>query len=67
MGRVREACQVRSLRVKAPAAAVGRSELAQDSSPSAQHPPIRLSGQEIADIVRFLGALPGPIVEAPAP
>ena len=67
MGRVREACQVHSLRVKTRAAAVGRSELAQDGSPSAQHRAIRLREQDIADIVRFLGALSGAIIEGPEP
>jgi cytochrome c peroxidase len=53
--------------VSAPAAAVGHSELVQHGAVQAQRRPIRLSSQEIADLVRFLGTLSAPIIEAPAP
>ena len=51
----------------APAAAVGHSELVQAKAARGERRPIRLSSQEIADLVRFLGTLSGPITEAPAP
>jgi cytochrome c peroxidase len=53
--------------VSAPAAAVGHSELVQHGDVQAHRRPIRLSSQEIADLVRFLGTLSAPVIEAPAP
>jgi cytochrome c peroxidase len=53
--------------VNAPAAAVGHSELLQHGAVQAGRQPIRLSSQEIADLVRYLGTLSGPVIEAPGP
>jgi cytochrome c peroxidase len=52
---------------KAPPAAVGHSELAPHAGGPAERRPVRLSSREIADLVRFLGALSGPVVELPQP
>ena len=49
--------------VKAPAATVGHSELAHAGGRHAERQPIRLSEQDVQDVVAFLGALSGPIVE----
>lgn len=51
---------------QSPAATVGHSELAHRGAKSghAERKPIELSKAEQADIVRFLGTLSGPIVEA---
>ena len=48
--------------VEAPAAVVGHTELAHGED---GHKRIRLSGEEIGALVAFLGALSGPIEEAP--
>lgn len=45
--------------VKSPAAAVGRSEL----DGHGRHKPVRLSQDEIADLVRFLGTLSGSVAD----
>ncbi len=50
--------------VRSPAAAVGHSELAHDGKGHAERKPIRLSAQEINDLVAFLGSLSGPIEES---
>ena len=52
---------------KAPPAAVGHSELAPHAGGAGERRPIRLSSQEIADLVRFLGTLSGPVVEVAGP
>lgn len=51
----------------APAAAVGHSELAAHDAVQAHRRPIRLSSQEITDLVRFLETLSGPVIEVSAP
>lgn len=51
--------------VKAPAAVVGHSELANGEDGHSQRRPIRLSDEEIGALAAFLGALSGPIDEAP--
>lgn len=53
--------------VRSPKAATGHSELARDGGGHAERKPIRLTDQEAADLVAFLKALSGPIVQAPAP
>jgi cytochrome c peroxidase len=50
--------------VGSPAAAVGHSELAHDGKGHADRKPIRLSAQEMNDLVAFLGSLSGPIKES---
>jgi cytochrome c peroxidase len=52
---------------KAPPAAVGHSELAPHAGRTGERRPIRLSSQEVVDLVRFLGTLSGPVVEAAEP
>ncbi len=52
---------------KSPPAAVGHSELAREASGHAQRKPIRLSETEARDLVAFLQALSGPIVETTRP
>jgi cytochrome c peroxidase len=52
---------------KSPAAAVGHSELAREGSSHAQRNPIRLSEPEARDLVAFLQALSGSIVETSQP
>ncbi len=49
--------------VKSPAAAVGHSELAHEGSGHGERKRIRLSEQEIEDLVAFLATLSGPIME----
>ena len=49
--------------VKSPAAAVGRSELAHVLDGHGRHTPVRLSEEEVADLVRFLGTLSGPVAD----
>ncbi len=49
--------------IKAPAAAVGHSELAHGEPGHTVRLAIRLSGDEVRDLVAFLGALSGAIVE----
>ena len=49
--------------IKAPAAAVGHSELAHGGNGPAERKPIRLSAQEVADLAAFLGTLSGGVVE----
>jgi cytochrome c peroxidase len=51
----------------APAAAVGRSELTREGRNPAQRKPIRLSAAQSRDLVAFLRALSGPIVETARP
>jgi cytochrome c peroxidase len=51
--------------VKAPAAAVGNTELANGSTRRSERRPIRLSEQEVKELALFLGSLSGSIVEAP--
>lgn len=48
--------------MRAPAAAVGQSEL----SPAGKRKPIRLSEEEVKDLVAFLGSLSGPVMERPS-
>jgi cytochrome c peroxidase len=50
---------------KSPQAAVGHSELARPGAAHAERKPISLSRQESEDLVVFLRALSGPIVEVP--
>ena len=52
--------------VQSPPAAMGRSELAQARDGHGGRGRLRLSQEEIADLVRFLGTLSGPITE-PSP
>ena len=49
--------------IKAPAAAVGHSELAHGGNGPAERKPIRLSAQEVADLAAFLATLSGGVVE----
>ena len=49
--------------VQSPAAAVGHSELAHGGKEHAERKPIRLTEQELRDVVAFLRSLSGPIVE----
>ncbi len=52
---------------RSPAAAVGHTELAQPGrAPTGQRQAIQLSDQEARDLVAFLQALSGPVVERPA-
>ncbi len=53
--------------VNAPPAAVGHSELVRGEARHAERKPIRLTASEIKDLVAFLGALSGPIVEGTSP
>ncbi len=50
--------------VKAPAAQVGHTELAHGAAGHTERQPIRLTDQEIRDIVAFLGSLSGPIIDS---
>ncbi|WP_455279088.1 cytochrome-c peroxidase [Cupriavidus necator] len=52
--------------VRSPAAAVGHSELAKGGSGEAGRKPIRLTEEEMRDVVAFLGTLSGPIMERPS-
>jgi len=52
--------------VRSPPAPVGHSELATDTGGHAERKPIRLTEQEMRDVVAFLGSLSGPIVERPS-
>jgi cytochrome c peroxidase len=52
---------------QAPAAAVGRSELIPVSGGPGRQEPVRLSPQDVADLVRFLGALSEPMADASPP
>lgn len=49
--------------IKAPAAALGHTELAHGDSGHTERKPIRLSEKEVADLVAFLGTLSGSITE----
>jgi cytochrome c peroxidase len=49
--------------MRAPAALVGRTELAQDDNAHSERKPIRLSEQEVKALTSFLGSLSGPIIE----
>jgi cytochrome c peroxidase len=49
--------------LKAPAATVGHSELAHGAVGHTDRKPIRLSPQEVDELVSFLGTLSGPIIE----
>jgi cytochrome c peroxidase len=51
---------------KAPAAAVGHSELARGAQGHTERKPIRLSAAEIEELAAFLRALSAPIAESPA-
>mgnify|MGYP003594664836 CR=1 FL=1 len=49
--------------VKAPPAQVGHTELAHGPAGHTERQPIRLTAQEIDDVVAFLGTLSGPIID----
>ncbi|MGE8367734.1 cytochrome-c peroxidase [Cupriavidus sp.] len=49
--------------VRSPAAAVGHSELAHGGTGHAERKPIRLTEEEMRDVVAFLRTLSGPVVE----
>jgi len=49
--------------MKAPAATLGHTELAHSDGGHTERKPIRLSEREVNDLVAFLGALSGSIVE----
>lgn len=50
--------------VKAPPAQVGHTELAHGAAGHTERQPIRLTDQEIRDVVAFLGTLSGPIIDS---
>lgn len=52
--------------VRSPAAAVGHSELAHGGAGHAVRKPIRLTEEEMRDVVAFLRTLSGPIMERPS-
>lgn len=49
--------------VRAPAAALGRSELSSTTGAHGERAPIRLAPDEVRDLVAFLATLSGPIIE----
>lgn len=65
-GQFAELEQVIAHYVKAPAAAVGHSELAHGKAGHAERKPIRLSEGEIKDLAAFLRTLTGPITDTTA-
>ncbi|TDF62307.1 cytochrome c peroxidase [Cupriavidus sp. L7L] len=52
--------------MRSPAAAVGHSELVKSGKGNAEGKPIRLTEDELRDVVAFLRSLSGPIVERPS-
>ena len=50
--------------LKAPAATVGHTELAHGAAGHTERKPISLSPQEVEELIAFLGALSGPIIES---
>jgi cytochrome c peroxidase len=66
-GQFRELGEVIAHYVKAPPAALGHSELAGQDTRHAERAPIRLSDRETEDLIAFLKALTGTVVERPQP